>query len=47
LASATTCGPGSFAPTGLPGLTANDHDSSGQLLISSKNRMPWVRTGSA
>jgi hypothetical protein len=41
-----TCGPGYFAPTGEPGLTANDQAGSGQLRISSKNRTPTVRVGS-
>src|SRR5262245_13382184 len=36
-ASALICPPGSVAPTGEPGLTANDNDSSGQALINWTN----------
>src|SRR5439155_21112409 len=32
-ASALICTPGRVAPTGVPGLTAKDHDSSGHALI--------------
>src|SRR2546429_6154765 len=36
-ASALICTPGRVAPTGVPGFTANDHDSSGQAVISWTN----------
>ncbi len=37
LASAMICGPGYVAPTGVPGLTANDQFGSGQFRISWTN----------
>src|SRR5947199_10872729 len=45
-ASALICTPGRVAPTGVPGLTANDHDSSGHLVISWTNFTDTVSTPS-
>ena len=44
LANAMICSPGNLAPTGVPGLTANDQSSSGQRRISWANFTRTVST---
>src|SRR5215208_1667492 len=43
-ASARICAPGRVAPTGVPGLTANDQESSGHAVISWTNLTDTVST---